>query len=154
MRKVRILAKATAWLLPLLLAGAASAADDACTARAEAFLSQLAAGNAVAALDDLYATNPWILASQDDIISLKTQMAGLESILGDYHRYVRLAEKRVADCWVYLSYLVLYDRQPLRFEFQFYRPGEEWMTYSFSYDDDLDEDVVAEARREVLAAGR
>jgi hypothetical protein len=140
-------------LMLLVVSVPAVAADDPCTARAERFLTQLGAGNGVEALDELYASNPWIQSSQDDILSLKNQLAGLEGIVGAYHSHLPMSEVRLAGCWVYLGYLVLFDRQPIRFEFQFYRPDSEWMTYSFSYDDDLDEDVVAEGRDRALQAG-
>ena len=142
-----------ACLMLLVASTPAVAADDPCTARAERFLTQLGAGNGVAALDELYASNPWIQSSQDDILSLKNQLAGLEGIVGAYKRHLPISEVRLAGCWVYLGYMVLFDRQPIRFEFQFYRPENEWMTYGFSYDDDLDDDVVTEGRARALQPG-
>ena len=52
--------------------------------------------------------------------------------------------------FVHVTYLALYDRQPVRMEFQFYRPKDEWIIYSFSFDVKFDDEVEAMARKNIL----
>ena len=46
-------------------------------------------------------------------------------------------EEDLADKLVRVDYIVSFDRQPLRFEFQFYNSNGAWMTYAFKFQDDL-----------------
>jgi hypothetical protein len=117
----------------------------------EQFFQSLKAGEVDAALENLYASNPWIQGSQDSIQQLKSQLGNLGAMVGQCHDHILLAEKQLANRWVYLNYLVLFDRQPLRFEFQFYRPEETWVIHAFSFDDEIDQDLVAEGRQEAVA---
>jgi hypothetical protein len=72
-------------------------------------------------------------------------------MVGGYTGAVKVGQLMVADRLVHVTYLALFERQPLRFEFQYYRPRNEWMIFSFEFDGDFDEDLQVEARR--LAAG-
>jgi hypothetical protein len=54
---------------------------------------------------------------------------------------VPLDRIEAADCFSIQTYLLKYDRQPLRLTFKLYKPGDKWIMYSFSYDDTLDEDL-------------
>ena len=44
------------------------------------------------------------------------------------------------------SYLVKYDRQPIRFTFQFYKPNKEWRIHSFKYDGNIDDEIEEAAK--------
>lgn len=97
------------------------------------------------ALENLYGHMPWVERIRDSVEKLKTQFTDLQNLVGDYAGHDLIAEKDVADRFVVYSYLVRFDRQPVRFLFQFYKPGDTWGLYSFSYDDQLDielEDAV------------
>ena len=45
-----------------------------------------------------------------------------------------------------MEYFVAFERQPLRFSFQFYRAKDTWVTHSFEYRDDIDEWVKEKAK--------
>jgi hypothetical protein len=62
--------------------------------------------------------------------------------MGNYIDHVLLVETVVADRVAVQYYLVVYERQPLKFELAFYRPGDEWVFQNFVFSDMLDE-VVA-----------
>ena len=70
--------------------------------------------------------------------------------MGDYHGKVKLGEHEVADRLVYVSYMVLYERQPVRLEFMFYRPVNDWIIYSFSFDDEIDGELVTAGREKIV----
>ncbi len=99
------------------------------------------------ALDNLYKPNKWIARNADAISQLKSQIEGLnEDYVGKYYGYEFLLEKQLADSYILMSYLVKYDRQPIRFTFQFYKPNKEWVIQSFIFDGDMDEEVKEAAK--------
>jgi len=101
------------------------------------------------ALENLYKTNDWVGKSNDMIIQLKAKMKlelENEEFIGKMHGYETIAIKSVNSNLKLFSYLVKYDRQPIRFTFQFYRPNDKWMIYSFKYDTDLTDELEESAR--------
>lgn len=100
------------------------------------------------ALDKLYSHTPWLERIRDDVERLKTQFANLKSIVGEYHGREVLYQRKVKECFFIATYLVRYDRQPIRFNFEFYNPSDQWILYSFSYDDSFDDDLVEAAKRQ------
>jgi len=99
------------------------------------------------ALDNLYATNEWMTRATDAITNLKSQLEGLNiDYVGKYYGYELIVKKELTDSYVLLSYLVRYDRQPIRFTFQFYKPNKEWLIYSFQYDGNIDEEIEEAAK--------
>ena len=99
------------------------------------------------ALDKLYATNEWISKAADAVTNLKNQMEGLnEDFVGKYYGYELIAERRISNTYVLLSYLVKFDRQPIRYNFHFYKPGSEWKIYNFNYDGNIDDEIEESAK--------
>jgi hypothetical protein len=110
------------------------------------FKDYVKSGSSIA-LDNLYSTNKWMTRSADAIVNLKSQMEGLnDDYVGKYYGYELIVEKRLTESFVLLSYLVKYDRQPLRFTFQFYKPNDTWMIFSFQYDGNMDEEIEEAAK--------
>lgn len=118
----------------------------------DAFFERFAAGELNEAVDKLYGKNPWIPLDGDGVRNIKAQLQGITEVVGDYAGRTKIGEHAVGDRLVHLTYLALFDRQPLRFEFQFYRARDTWMIFSFEFDADFDDDLQAEARR-LAAAG-
>ncbi|WP_396633236.1 hypothetical protein [Maribacter sp. R86514] len=99
------------------------------------------------ALDNLYSNNKWMNRATDAITKLKQQLGTLnEDYVGKYYGYELIVEKRLSDSFILMSYLVKYDRQPIRFTFQFYKPDNEWRTHSFKYDGNIDEEIEESAK--------
>ncbi len=99
------------------------------------------------AIDNLYKPNKWISKSADAIIQLKSQLDGLnEDYVGKYYGNELILEKKLADSFILMSYLVKYDRQPIRFTFQFYKPNDTWMIHSFKFDGNLDAEIEEAAK--------
>ena len=99
------------------------------------------------ALDNLYSNNEWINRATDAITKLKQQLNSLnEDFVGKYYGYELIVEKKLSDSFILMSYLVKYDRQPIRFTFQFYKPDNEWRTHSFKYDGNIDEEIEESAK--------
>jgi len=99
------------------------------------------------ALDNLYSTNKWMERATDAITNLKSQLEGLnEDYVGKYYGYELLGEKKIAESYVLLSYLVKFDRQPIRYTFQFYKPNDKWVIYSFKFDANIDDEIEESAK--------
>ncbi|MEO1022182.1 MAG: hypothetical protein AAFW89_06515 [Bacteroidota bacterium] len=117
-------------------------AQDVPTQIAERFFENYKNKGSDDAIDSLYASNKWISRAADALANLKSQISGLnEDYVGTYYGYELIVEKKLGDSFALQSYLVKYDRQPIRFTFLFYRPNEEWMLYSFQYDGNLGEEL-------------
>ena len=102
------------------------------------------------ALENLYRSSPWITANSDGLINMKNKFGDIKDVLGEYNGYELLVKKSLGDCFEHYTYLVRYDRQPVRFKFEFYKPRDGWIIYSFAYDYDLDDELEEAARLKLL----
>ena len=94
------------------------------------------------ALDNLYSTNPWMQRSTEAITNLKEKMATLtEDFVGKCYGFDLIKQVEMTPAFVQYTYLAKFDRQPIRFTFQFYKPNDRWKTYSFKYDGSLDDEL-------------
>ena len=113
---------------------------------AEKFFTDFETSGSSVALEQLYRTNEWMAQNSEAIENLKKNLGGLtEDIIGKYYGKVLIGKRDFSDTYVVMSYLIKYDRQPLRFTFHFYKPNDRWKIYSFEYDanfgDEMAEDI-------------
>ncbi|MBB85785.1 MAG: hypothetical protein CMP06_00560 [Xanthomonadales bacterium] len=101
-------------------------------------------------VDQLYSSNPYVSAVPDQVKQVKSQLRSLEGLVGGLDLKTKLSEYSVGDVFVHVTYLLNYDRQAVRFEFQFFKIKSGWRIDSFSFDTDFDDEVEALARREAL----
>jgi len=52
--------------------------------------------------------------------------------------------------YAYVYVFVAYARQPMRMEFHFYRPQEQWVLQQFSYSDDINDDIATFAKYDLI----
>jgi len=76
--------------------------------------------------------------NKDGIDNIKTQLTSFLGLVGEYYGYELITEKSVGKSFKLVSYMVKYDRQPMRFTFVFYKPKDKWQVQNFQYDDNLD----------------
>lgn len=113
----------------------------------EAFFEDYKKEGPSKALDNLYATNIWMNRATDAITNLKSQLEGLnEDFVGKYYGYELMVEKKLAESYILQSYLVKFDRQPIRYTFQFYKPNDKWLVYSFQFDGNIDAEIEEAAK--------
>lgn len=89
------------------------------------------------AIDTLFITNKWfadVKGAQDNV---KSQLSTLESRLGDYYGYESLTAQRVGTCYEYYTYIMKFERQPLRVHFSFYKAKDKWTLQNFKYEDKI-----------------
>jgi hypothetical protein len=93
------------------------------------------------AVDYIFSTNKWMNESKDQIENVKFKLNGTLKLLGDYVGYNLITKKTVGDHLSLYTFMVRYDRQPLRFSMLFYKPSDQWKLLNFSYDDSMDEEL-------------
>ena len=109
---------------------------------ADTLFEKLETEGAKEALTYAFSTNPYSALIEDELNDVIRQYTVAERRMGNYLDHVLLVETVVAERVVVQYYLVVYERQPLKFELAFYRPGDEWVFQNFVFSDVLDE-VVA-----------
>ncbi|TDU34492.1 hypothetical protein BXY82_2817 [Gelidibacter sediminis] len=99
------------------------------------------------AVKDLYATNRWTERIKDDIDKIIGTVNGFtDNYMGQYYGHELITKKKFAESFILYSYLVKYERQPIRFIFKFYKPNEEWVLFSYALDDKLDDEIQEAAK--------
>ena len=99
------------------------------------------------AVKELYETNKWTERVKDDIDKVIGTVNGFtESYMGKYYGYEIITKKKFAESFELYSYLIKYDRQPIRFIFKFYKPNDKWVLYSYALDDSLDDEIQEAAK--------
>ena len=116
------------------------------------FFNLFEKGRKTEAVDSIYSTNKWISSSSDSILQMKSQFENIEKLVGEYNGKVLIDETNIKNRFVHITYLALYDRQPVRMEFQFYKPKNDWVIYSFSFDIDFDNEVKDGVRRKIATS--
>jgi hypothetical protein len=102
------------------------------------------------ALNTLLPTNKYISEQDADSVAIKLERLIVD--LGDFQGHEKIKESTYGKGITHLTYIVKYSRQPLRFNFKFYQPGNGWRIQNFSYEvdflDELDETTRAVRLRE------
>ncbi|MFT4838563.1 MAG: hypothetical protein ACI9IZ_001581 [Nonlabens sp.] len=99
------------------------------------------------AMDYAFSTNKWMGRNEDAVANLKNQFKNLLPLVGDYYGYELITEKTIGESYKLASYMIKYDRQPLRFTFIFYKPNNKWQLQNLKYDDSLDDEIEEAAKQ-------
>ena len=109
---------------------------------AEKFFKEYQTLGVAKSIDNLYASNKWMEFSADAVSGLKSQLDGLTiDFVGKFYGYELVKENKIGENYLFLTYIGRYDRQPIRFDFEFYKPNNIWQIHSFSFDDKFGEDL-------------
>lgn len=106
-------------------------------AKIETFLNELAAGNT----DEAYAlfTDSSLTAEQKSALeTLKIRTDTALKLLAKPQGNEFVKEQRYGKSVVRVVYLMKYERQPLVWEFYFYKPRSEWRLVTFRFNDSLE----------------
>jgi hypothetical protein len=111
---------------------------------------------------ELYATKPMDAIDQlfgdvkknkqvnDDITAIKKNLKVTIDQDGEYNGYELITEKGIGTTLKLLSYMVKYDKQPVRFVFIFYKPKDAWKIYTFQFNTNLDDELTNAAAVDLL----
>lgn len=99
------------------------------------------------AVENLYLSNPWAARTKDAIEQMKNEVNRYTiDYVGPYYGNELITKKQFSESLVLYSYLLKYERQPLRFIFKFYKPNDKWLLYSLKIDGDVDDELEQSAR--------
>jgi hypothetical protein len=137
-------------LIAILFSFSSIAADY--QSEIDEFFKLYQAGKVDEAVDSIYRTNKYVSSIPDQIQRVKTQLNALGGLVGDINNIGKIDTYSVGNDFVHVTYLATYDRQPVRYEFQFFKVKSGWRIYSFSFDDDLTKEITTLARKAALSS--
>lgn len=133
-------------LLTLVLCSFSSFAQSDPQKLIDEFFSRYKSKSPTDAVDYIFSTNKWMNDSKDAIENVKFKLNNTVKQIGTYYGFNLIAKKTVGDHLSLYTFLIRYDRQPLRFTMLFYKANEQWSLYTFSYDDSIDEELKEAAK--------
>lgn len=104
------------------------------------------------AVDAIYETNPYVASIPDQIKNVKTQLGAVEGLVGKLHTLELVDTYEVGKSLVHVTYMGIYDRQPVKFEFQFFKLKDGWRIYAFSFDADVFDKIEVSAQKRAFEA--
>ncbi|MGZ3752584.1 MAG: hypothetical protein ACXVB0_03980 [Mucilaginibacter sp.] len=78
----------------------------------------------------------------DDITAIKKNLKVTIDLDGTYYGYELINEKSVGNNLKLISYMLRYEKQPVRFIFIYYKPNDKWKIYTFQFNTNLDEELT------------
>lgn len=96
----------------------------------------------ISAMQYAFSTNKYFAQDDKGIRNLVVQLQSILYIIGDYRGYEKLTERSLGNRLKHRTYLVYYDRQPLRFIFEFYQPKDQWFFLHVKFDDKYEEELI------------
>lgn len=107
---------------------------------------QIYSKDPMAAIDYAFSTNKWFDRKEDAKTTLKNKLKTLIDVCGDYYGYEELDEKTAGTSSKIASFIIRYDREPVRFVIFFYKPKDTWQVNNLAFDEDIDEDLKEAAK--------
>lgn len=95
------------------------------------------------ALEFVFSTNNWINETQT--LEVKNKLVELTKQLGDYQGKEVISKRSISEDYLLYSFLIKYDRQPIRYLFIYYKPNNKWQLQKFQYDDNLEIELIEAA---------
>ncbi len=92
------------------------------------------------AIEYIFSTNPYIKQNQKGIDNIKERLNTSRKLLGEYYGEELTKIQSVGDSFVKYSYMLKYDRQPVKLDIVLYRPNDKWLLYTMQFDDKLSKD--------------
>jgi hypothetical protein len=100
----------------------------------------------IKAVEYAFATNKWVDKKQDAIVGVKNKIKNLTELVGDYYGYELLTVKTAGPSVKIMTFVVKYDREPLRFIFLMYKAKDTWRVNNFSFDEELGDELTESAK--------
>jgi len=141
-RTCRLVPAVVAVLVASTLVAPSAAQTADYHAISDRFFEIVAEGKPTEAVDYVFGTNPWLGKVPDQMANVRSQFGSLESLVGDYVDREALIDSQVTSRYAYMYVLANYERQPIKIEFHFYRPKNEWVLLNFYFHSDVTEELV------------
>ena len=103
--------------------------------------------NPAKAVEKIYQTSTWTSRLKDGIEDMKNEVGKYTvDYMGEYYGNELITKKQLSNTFVLYSYLLKYDRQPIRFIFKLYKPNDKWVLFSLKIDGVIDEEIEQSAK--------
>lgn len=86
-------------------------------------------------------TNKWIKPEGSELDGLITTLSKQVDVMGDYLGYEEIRSKTLGSRFRIVSYLVYYQRDPIRFTFELYKNNVGWEISDVAFDTKFDEEL-------------
>lgn len=118
----------------------------------DAFFLKLGRGEHAEAIDGLYAGSPLAAELGGQLEELKSQLAEMATVMGDYLGQEQIALQPLGERFVYAWYVAYFEKRPLQVHFSFYKPRDRWLVFQLAYDQGLSAAAQDLARRRLAEA--
>ncbi len=99
----------------------------------EKFIELLRQSKQDEAFDSMFSTNKWISPESDQVKALRSKLSQDIKLVGEYKYFELLSEQKVGERWSRVTYAIGFERQPIIFTFDLYKPDDNWIISSFTY---------------------
>lgn len=137
-------------LLMILLIPVVGSAQEGPSERITSEFFNLYSQYPMRAYAKLFERSPWMNGKRGMVESNRAKLRDMTYDLGDYLGYELIAESRIGDNYLLKSFMVKYERQPVRFTFVLYRPSGSWQVQSMSFDNELHKELKRAIKEESL----
>lgn len=93
------------------------------------------------ALDYLFSNSPYAEKITEAINNVKIKIKETIQQMGAFYGADLLTTKTAGKNIIMLTYIVRHDREPLVFNFMFYKPNKEWQMQNFKYANSIDDEL-------------
>lgn len=105
------------------------------------FFKEIVSVGTEAAISNAFSTNKWMAQNPDAIKNLQDQMATLTpDTFGNFYGYEIVKEKKLGESYMMYIVMARFDRQPIRFTFEYYKPSGKWVLHGLSFDVKMEEE--------------
>lgn len=113
----------------------------------ESFFFNLEKGGINIALDSIFKTDQlFAKESVEKIDNIKSQLQNVSEVIGNYYGAEPIFYDKLGQSVEIHSYLVRYEKQPLRFTFIFYKCLNKWTIYNFQFDSNLFDELYEKSK--------
>lgn len=88
-----------------------------------------------------WSTNKWIPAAPKDMNAIILSLGNQVDQMGEFLGQEELKTKKLGSRFRIVSYLVYYQRDPIRFTFELYKNDKGWEFTNFEYDTLFEEEI-------------
>lgn len=111
-----------------------------------AFFATIRKGQPKEAAERLLSTNAEAASRLDNKLSVENGLERMKDTLGAFKDFNIVKEKKIGDRIVYVLAFANYEKQPVRFEFIFYKPEEQWLFLNVNFGLQTIDDILAIGR--------
>ncbi|MDM3871078.1 hypothetical protein QSV34_06875 [Porticoccus sp. W117] len=111
----------------LLFANNATGYEGNPTSQVDQFFSEISAGKADQAIDNLYSNNPTMQQKIQALTVLKQQINSLGAFYGNYLGFEKVSYEEISPSVVRMVTVAKYEVHPIVWEFYFYKPKNTWI---------------------------